>query len=269
MKRVLSISFVLAALCTLMTVCAQAADYSFLTDGTPEYYASTSYADVYGTEYRYGGPNVVDYQIPESEYGQFTATQTGIMEKALLPGLQAQTAAVPDAGGYGLSDSGDSPVILPGVAAWNGSYGSVLPGLPSYTQLTDDFLLSNGAVGCVSIPAIGVKSFYLWEGETTSSMSKGLGHFSGTSVWNGNVGLCGHNRGSTYVIGAIKSLSKGDKVIYTTSQGTRTYKVETVTTISSTDWSYLEPTTDNRITMITCVSGDYSRRWCVQAVEAE
>ena len=133
--------------------------------------------------------------------------------------------------------------------------------------MTNDFLLSNGAIGRISIPSIGVKNYYLWQGETTASMRKGLGHFAGTSVWDGNVAACGHNRGAKYVIGDIKELEKGDLITYTTSAGTRTYEVETVRKIPSNDWSYLEPTSDNRITLITCVAGDYSVRWCVQAVE--
>ena len=80
--------------------------------------------------------------------------------------------------------------------------------------------------------------------------------------------VCGHNRGAKYVIGGIKDLDVGDKITYTTSMGTRTYRVETVTKISSSDWSYLSSTMDNRITLLTCVAGDPSHRWCVQAVQA-
>ena len=79
--------------------------------------------------------------------------------------------------------------------------------------------------------------------------------------------VCGHNRGAKYVIGSIKDLDAGDKITYTTSMGTRTYLVETVTKISSSDWSYLSSTTDNRMTLLTCVAGDSSQRWCVQAVQ--
>lgn len=43
--------------------------------------------------------------------------------------------------------------------------------------------------------------------------------------------------------------------------------METVTTIKNNDWTYLESTADNRITLITCVAGDSSRRWVVQGVE--
>ena len=80
--------------------------------------------------------------------------------------------------------------------------------------------------------------------------------------------VCGHNRGAKYVIGSIKDLDVGDKITYTTSMGTRTYLVETVTKICSSDWSYLSSTADNRITLFTCVAGDPSQRWCVQAVQA-
>ena len=241
---------------------AQAADYNFETQAPSDYYGSTSYEDIYGSQYNYGGPNVVDYQVPELEYGVLSTTQTGIMEKALLPGLQ-QTVAT-GTGGYGISGGG-AAVTLPGISDGD----SFLPGLPAYTQLTDDFLLSNGAIGKISIPAIGVKNYYLWEGATNSSMNKGLGHFATTSVWDGNVGLCGHNRGAKYIIGAIKDMDVGDKVTYTTSEGTRTYEVETIKKIRSDDWSVLDATADNRITMITCVAGDYSHRWCLQAVEVD
>ena len=269
MKKLLSMALLTAAMLSTLTVGAQAADYEFVTDGTPEYYDSTSYEEVYGSQYNYGGPNVVDYQVPELEYVSFSTTQTGIMEKALLPGLQATVATSSGTGGYGISGSGGNTVTLPGIEN-SGSLipgGVELPAIPQYTELTDDFLLSNGAIGKVSIPAIGVKNYYLWEGETTSSMNKGLGHFTSTSVWDGNVGLCGHNRGAKYVLGAIKDLEPGDKITYKTSVGERTYAVDTVTTIKNNDWSYLEATSDNRITLITCVAGDSSRRWVVQGVE--
>lgn len=262
MRKLLSMALLTASMISMLAVSAQAADYDFTTDGTPEYYGPTSYEDIYGSQYNYGGPNVVDYQIPELEYGILSTTQTGIMEKAHLPGLQ-QSVAAGIGGNYGIADGG-ATVILPGIS---GGISTILPSVPAFTQLTDSFLLSNGAIGKISIPAIGVKNFYLWEGETNSSMNKGLGHFTSSSVWDGNVAAAGHNRGAKYVIGAIKDLDIGDKITYTTSQGTRTYAVQTVTTIRSDDWSYLGSTSDNRITLVTCVAGDSSRRWCVQAVE--
>lgn len=259
---------ILAAALFALPTSAHAAAYSFTTNGTPEYYSSTSYEEVYGSQYNYGGPNVVDYQIPELEYGTFCTTQTGVMEKALLSGLQQSVYTASAGGGnYGITSvasSSGSASILPGVS---GSTGSVLPGVLKFTDLDDISLLSNGAIGRISIPAIGVKNFYVWEDTTSTSMKKGLGHFTSTSVWDGNVGVAGHNRGAKYIIGDIKELEPGDKITYTTSQGTRTYAVETVVKIRNNDWSYLEATSDNRITLVTCVAGDSDYRWCVQGKE--
>ena len=105
----------------------------------------------------------------------------------------------------------------------------------------------------------------VWEGETAESMKKGLGHYSSTSAWNGNVSMCGHNRGAKYVIGSIKDLKQGDIITYTTVYGTRTYQVTTVQIIANTDWSYLQATTDNRITITTCLADHPKSRVCVQA----
>ena len=160
---------ILAAALLALPTTAHAADYNFTTGGTTEYYGSTSYESVYGAQYNYGGPNAVDYQFPELEYGQSSTTQAGVMEKTLLPGLQAyvSTSATPGPGGYGISGSGSTPTILPGIDT-----GTItLPSTSQFTELTDDFLLSNGAIGRISIPAIGVRGFYLWQGETAASMN--------------------------------------------------------------------------------------------------
>ena len=85
-KRLLSAALMATTVLSL-TVSAHAADYSFTTDAPADYYPSSAYEDVYGSQYNYGGPNVVDYQIPELEFGVLSTTQTGIMERARLPGL--------------------------------------------------------------------------------------------------------------------------------------------------------------------------------------
>ena len=66
---------------------------------------------------------------------------------------------------------------------------------------------------------------------------------------------------------SIKDLEIGDTITYTTIFGTRTYHVSFVGTISNTDWSYLQATADNRITLTTCLANQPSKRVCVQAVE--
>ena len=47
----------------------------------------------------------------------------------------------------------------------------------------------------------------------------------------------------------------------------RTYHVKTIKIIEDTDWSYLQKTKDNRITLITCVANEPTKRLCVQGLE--
>jgi len=263
-----------------MAVPAFASDYySFTTDAAQDFYGSTSYEDVYGSQYNYGGRNVVDYQVPELEYGVQSTTMTGVMERTILPGLQ-QVVASTDGSSYGLggeNGGGGGPltelVLDDGTGAGSGSTVPVIPDTPQITVPNSPAYTSvqgmaykDGSIGTVKIPSLKI-DIKVWEGETADSMKKGLGHYSSTSAWNGNVAVCGHNRGSKYVIGTIKDLKQGDIITYTTMYGTRTYAVETVKIISNSDWSDLQSTADNRITLTTCLADHPESRVLVQAVE--
>lgn len=140
----------------------------------------------------------------------------------------------------------------------------------SYTEnkftLPDGLYYSDGSIGRLKIDEIDL-NVKVYETESLESLAKGAGHFKSTSCWDGNIGLCGHNRGVTNHFGKIHTLDKGDKIKYTTKLGTRTYKVVSVKKIEETDFSYLQRTSDNRITLITCVNNQPTKRWCVQAVE--
>lgn len=106
------------------------------------------------------------------------------------------------------------------------------------------------------------------QGTDSTALAKGAGHFKDTSIWEGNVCVAGHNRGTNCYFGEIHTLDIGDKITLTTKLGTRTYAVTSVQKIRETDNSMLAPTMDNRITLFTCVRGQSAYRWCVQAVEA-
>ena len=258
-----------------MAVPAFASDYSFTTTAPQDYYGSTSYEDVYGSQYNYGGKNVVDYQVPELEYGIQSTTMTGVMERTILPALQ-QTVGT-GGGSYGVAGGGGpiTGLVEAGTlgAANIGSTSTTAPAnptTPSYQQpaytSVEGMAYKDGSIGTVKIPSLKI-DMKVWEGETADSMKKGLGHYSSTSAWNGNVAVCGHNRGSKYVIGTIKDLKQGDIITYTTMYGTRTYAVETVKIISNSDWSDLQSTADNRITLTTCLADHPESRVLVQAVE--
>ena len=58
-QRVCSIVMALLIFCA-MAANAMAADYSFTTDAPQDYYGDTSYEDIYGSQYNYGGPTEED-----------------------------------------------------------------------------------------------------------------------------------------------------------------------------------------------------------------
>lgn len=105
-------------------------------------------------------------------------------------------------------------------------------------------------------------------GTTQEVMNKYIGHFDNTNLWDGNIGLAAHNRGyPVNYFRRLKELQIGDEIKYTTVYGTRTYQVIVSTIIKDTDWTYLQETKDNRITLITCVENEPQLRRCVQAQE--
>lgn len=119
----------------------------------------------------------------------------------------------------------------------------------------------------VKIPKINVDA-PIKSGTSQDILALAVGHFPETTKWNGNVALAGHNRGyRCNFFQEIKKLEIGDEIIYSTDYGERKYKVVVNKIIHQTDWSYIQDTEDNRITLITCVENMHDYRRCVQAVE--
>ena len=123
---------------------------------------------------------------------------------------------------------------------------------------------TNGHFGAVSIGSRNIFA-YVYPSASNASMRKGAGHVDGTSVWNGNVALCGHNRGSWAFFGNLKSVQVGDIVTYRTSLGVRTYRVTATNKILATDTSVLNSTGANRMTLLTCIANQPAYRLCVVA----
>lgn len=108
------------------------------------------------------------------------------------------------------------------------------------------------------------------EGTDKETLNRYIGHFTETQKENGNIGLAGHNRGyDVNYFENLKLLQKEDEIKYIHGQYEKTYKVIKNIIIKDTDWTYLENTEDNRITLITCVENEPNYRRCVQAVEKE
>lgn len=144
---------------------------------------------------------------------------------------------------------------------------TVLTGSDGFT-LPEAVQLEDGSLGTLQIPAINLTvSVYETEDNELEAMVEGVAHFKETSCWDGNIGLAGHNQGVNTFFQDLYKLKDGDQIILTTALGTRTYEVNMSKEIDETDWSYLGRTDDNRITLITCVNHDLTKRLCVQGVE--
>ena len=128
-------------------------------------------------------------------------------------------------------------------------------------------VLEEGVLGVLSIEKIGLIAS-VKEGSNSEILKHYIGHIEETSIYDGNVGLAAHNRGNEYSYFArLNELESGDKLIYQTRYGTKEYEVTEKKVIEETDWSMLQDTKDNRLTMITCIKNKENYRLCVQAVE--
>ena len=65
----------------------------------------------------------------------------------------------------------------------------------------------DGSIGVLRIPEIDLK-VTAYDGDTFTAMKKGIGHISSTSCWNGNIGLVGHNRGTSDYFGKLKKTQR-------------------------------------------------------------
>ncbi len=154
-------------------------------------------------------------------------------------------------------------VSYPNVDTGSGWIGTVSTG---WTDVTSDLYYANGSLGTLKIPAIGL-TVKVYEGTDSATLAKGAGHFQNTSIWAGNVCIAGHNRGIRDDFGDLHTLEPGDTITWTTKLGTRTYEDISVTKVRETDTSGTAATSDNRLTLYTCVRDQRDYRWMVQAIE--
>lgn len=247
----------------------------------------------YAMDYSIDGPSTGDFGAPTSDNTIYETTDPNVdrsKNSALIPpGFGTPTSYLPGSGEFltpNLAAGGplNSPsltgtiIVGGGTAALPGAVDAPLSSYPTsgyptasapvtaYTEVTSDLYYKNGSLGTLKIPAIGL-SVQVVQGTDSAALAKGAGHFTNTSIWDGNVALAGHNRGVTNHFGKIHTLNVGDTITLTTQLGTRTYAVTSVMKVSETDNSMLESTSDNCITLYTCVMNEREYRWCVRAVE--
>ena len=282
MKKPLSMLLAAAALSVSSVTPAFALEYNYSSgDHEGNFYQSTSVtADsvanssqiVVGsdgtimsntTENVHTGP-LSSFQLPIGEYpdswGKETdvaIAQNSIFPNALAPTTQMTNVDAPVQYETGVINSSALPT--PNTSSTSG-YGT--PTIYSPMQN----ITSDGAIGYVTIPSIGFNE-YVYEGTSIESMQKGLGHFSQTSGWEGNVAFAGHNRGTWGIFQNLNALKVGDMITYTTSQGSKNYRVVSIGTVNDTDTSGLVQDGTNKLTFYTCIANTPGVRRMVVAVQ--
>jgi len=109
------------------------------------------------------------------------------------------------------------------------------------------------ALGRLELPRLGI-DLVVFEGTSESTLRRGPGHLSGTA-WpdapdgTGNCVIAGH-RDSFFR--RLADARKGDLVRWRGPSGTSTYRLERRRIVLPEDRSVLAPTSDARLTLITC-----------------
>lgn len=229
MKK-LSLIAALLCLSALLTAPAGALEYSFASPGAPSYGKPTSIETV---------------QTPDG--GAAKNEDLSKDAAVILPSLLSPVVSRPN--GY-------TPVYNAPFAVGTS---------PAFTAVTADLRNPDGSLGILCIPRLGVNA-KIFEGTDSTVLAKGVGHFVGTSIWNGNCCFAAHNRGVNAYFGQIHTLNAGDIITLITKLGTRTYAVVSVEKVSETDTSGLDATSTNQIALYTCVRDQPAYRWCVKGV---
>lgn len=121
-----------------------------------------------------------------------------------------------------------------------------------------------GSIATISIPSINLKNAPVMGSVELSDLAKGTGHFENTPVFDGNVGIAGHNNTHFKYLANVEI---GNQIQYTVNGITRTYEVTDMRAISDRDWGVFTDYGDNRLTLITCEHAVPDRRIAVTAIQ--
>lgn len=119
----------------------------------------------------------------------------------------------------------------------------------------------------IEIPKINLVA-PIAEGTSANIMNEYVGHFEETPKNKGNIALAAHNRGyKVNYFQNLKLLQKGDLIIYTYNGKISKYSVNELGIIKDIDWSKLESSSQDKLTLITCLEDEPEYRRYIQAVK--
>lgn len=122
----------------------------------------------------------------------------------------------------------------------------------------------------LSIPNLNLYNIPIIDSIEVDKLEDYIGHFPISSYLKGNICLAAHNDGfRNNYFKDINKLCTGDKIIYSYNNIEKSYDVERIYTISSTDFSFLNLDQKDKLTLVTCISNSPHMRLCVEAVNKE
>ena len=255
-----TITFALAVCCVLaaFSVPASAMEYSFDGADAGQFMEPTSETTIYvGANEEINIDRSKTAAVIPPAFGSPTSYTLNAGEY-LTPNLvnqnrQTVTTTVNNSTGITVLPSATLDSVSNPFTVSSGTYAAYTGyTAPAFTDVTGDLYYSDGSIGTLKISTIGL-TVNVYQGTDNNTLARGAGHFTDTSIWDGNIAIAGHNRGVTNHFGKIHTLNVGDEITLTTKLGTRTYAVYSVAKIAVDDGSVLDSTSGNIFTLITCV----------------
>ena len=123
----------------------------------------------------------------------------------------------------------------------------------------------------IEIPSISVKAVVV-DGVGTQDLRKGPGLYPQASLpgQNGNTAIAGHRTTYGAWFRNLDQLSKGDEITISVLKRRIVYKVEKVFSVAKDDWTVIDPTSYQALTLTTCdPPGSSIQRLIVRARRVE
>ena len=132
------------------------------------------------------------------------------------------------------------------------------------TNVSKQKIENQNDVWKVTIKKININA-EIADGVTPDVLNKYVGHFKQSGYASGNIALAAHNRGyAVNYFNKIKELNIGDEIEYSYMGKVQTYLVYENRVIEDTNVEVVENTSENIITLITCVENKPAQRRCIR-----
>jgi sortase A len=121
-------------------------------------------------------------------------------------------------------------------------------GRPAASQ--DSRAVADALIGRVEVRRVGLSAMVV-EGTTTTALRRAAGHITGTGMPGvpGNVGIAAHR--DTF-FRPLRNIRKNDIVTLTTGAGEYRYRVVSTRVVDPGDFSVLNPSDGEILTLVTC-----------------